>query len=370
MQHIVFLEQYGSLAGGQQVLLELVRATLHIGCRVSVLIPDGPCVEKLCKLGAQVHIIADSQLSQGKKSYTDILRFVIYSWRIFLQHTGLLRSADLVYINGNRLLGTAMLAQYILQCKVACHIHLNHGSLEQKLFLLFLCSKKSLALIVPSPFILRQLQVAHQRFTDERVHLLPNGLDSRFSNIPFEDRFTGCPLRHVGIVGRVSPEKGQDVLLPLARQFPQLHFHVLGDAAFSAKDFYKGLKQAAPENIHFHGWVEDLPAKVRETGLQVCLVPSRCLEAAPLIPLQMVALSCLVVVRRLGALEDIASALQLRTFVTDGELSALLEELTLSSGTLVANEVKTAQNICPKEYGHAAFQKALQTELVKLLATV
>ena len=137
MQHIVFLEQYGSLGGGQQVLLELVRAALHIGCRVSVLIPNGPCVEKLRSIGAHVHKIADSHLSQGKKSYSDILRFIIYSWRIFLQYTGLLRSADLIYINGNRLLGTGMLAQYLLQRKAVCHMYLNHVQLEQRLFQLF-----------------------------------------------------------------------------------------------------------------------------------------------------------------------------------------------------------------------------------------
>ena len=180
---------------------------------------------------------------------------------------------------------------------------------------------------------------ADVRFADPRVQVVPNGLDARFSDIPFQDRFTGRPLQHIGIVGRVSPEKGQDVLIPLAKHFPQLQFHVLGDAAFSSEDYYERLKREAPENVHFHGWVDDLPAKVNEIGLQVCLVPSRCppespersFEAAPLVPLQMIALSCVVIVRKLGALEDVAQNLGLDTFVQDGELDNLLTKLSFQS---------------------------------------
>ena len=68
MKHIVFLEQYGSLGGGQQVLLELVRAALHTGFRATVLIPKGPCVDRLRALGAQVVVVPECRLSQGKKT--------------------------------------------------------------------------------------------------------------------------------------------------------------------------------------------------------------------------------------------------------------------------------------------------------------
>ena len=54
MKHIIFLEQYGSLGGGQQVLLELVRAALDTGFQATVLIPEGPCADKLRVLGVQV----------------------------------------------------------------------------------------------------------------------------------------------------------------------------------------------------------------------------------------------------------------------------------------------------------------------------
>lgn len=335
MKHIVFLEQYGSLGGGQQVLLELVRAALHSGFQATVLIPEGPCSDRLRSLGAQVIAVSECRLSQGKKGIADIFRFAWYGCRTFLSHISLLRHAGLIYVNGNRLLPVALLAQLLLGRKAAYHIHLNHGGLERKLFLLTLRLKSTRALVLPSEFIRRELLAADVRFADPRVQVVPNGLDARFSDIPFQDRFTGRPLQHIGIVGRVSPEKGQDVLIPLAKHFPQLQFHVLGDAAFSSEDYYERLKREAPEDVHFHGWVDDLPVKVNEIGLQVCLVPSRCppespgrsFEAAPLVPLQMAALSCLVIVRRLGALEDVARELGLETFEKDEELFIVLEKL-------------------------------------------
>lgn len=374
MKHIVFLEQYGSLGGGQQVLLELVRAALHTGFRATVLIPEGPCVDRLRALGAQVVVVPECRLSQGKKGIADIFRFARYGCRTFLRHISLLRHTDLIYVNGNRLSPVAMLAQLMLGRKAAYHIHLNHGGLERKLFLLALRLKSTRALVLPSEFIRRELLAADVRFDDPRVQVVPNGLDARFSDIPFQDRFTGRPLQHIGIVGRVSPEKGQDVLIPLAKHFPQLQFHVLGDAAFSSEDYYERLKREAPENVHFHGWVDDLPAKVNEIGLQVCLVPSRCppespersFEAAPLVPLQMTALSCCVLVRKLGALEDVARELGLGVFEKD---EALVEIISFLERNLQTNirlcTIKSFNQIC--KYGMNEFKERLNNLFLNII---
>lgn len=375
MKHIVFLEQYGSLGGGQQVLLELVRAALHTGFQATVLIPKGPCVDRLRALGAQTIVVPECRLSQGKKNIADIFRFAWYGCRTFLSHISLLRHADLIYVNGNRLSPVAMLAQLMLRRKAAYHIHLNHGGLERKLFLLALRLKSTRALVLPSEFIRRELLAADVHFDDPRVQVVPNGLDARFSDIPFQDRFTGRPLQHIGIVGRVSPEKGQDVLIPLAKHFPQLQFHVLGDAAFSSEDYYERLKREAPENVHFHGWVDDLPAKVNEIGLQVCLVPSRCppespersFEAAPLVPLQMTALSCLVIVRKLGALEDVAQELRLETFEQDEELSLVLERIITLEKEKLLSILRCSFNRNIRQYSNIIFSRSVKDIIKQII---
>ena len=128
-------------------------------------------------------IVSECRLSQGKKSIADIWRFAWYGCRTFQSHISVLRHADLIYVNGNRLLPVAMLAQLILGRKAAYHIHLNHGGLERKLFLLALRLKSTRALVLPSEFIRRELLAADARFADPRVQVVPNGLDARFSNI-------------------------------------------------------------------------------------------------------------------------------------------------------------------------------------------
>lgn len=374
MTHIIFLDQYGSLGGGQQVLIELVHAAILLGHRVSVMLPDGPCSHKLRAIGADVVILKECHLTHGKKNFSDIGRFIWYGLYSFFTHIRLLCKADLIYVNGNRLLPVAMLAQIGAGRRAVYHVHLNYGKLEKGLMSWALKLKNTCALVLPSEFIHRALLATDVCFTDARVRVIPNGLDSRFDDIIFEDRFTDIPLSHIGIVGRVSPEKGQDVLIPLARCFPQLHFHILGDAAFSSEFYYNRLKHEAPENVHFHGWIDDLPAKVKEIGLQICLVPSRCpsespersFEASPLVPLQMTALSCLVVVRDLGALRDVADTLHLRTFTADEDLIVVLKEILHMDIDSIKADVHTSYNFCLERYSHKLFQKQLKNLFLDL----
>ena len=97
---------------------------------------------------------------------------------------------------------------------------------------------------------------------------------------------------------------------------------------------------------------------MNEIGLQVCLVPSRVKEAAPLVPLQMAALSCLVIVRKLGALEDVARELGLGMFDWVGELCR--KEFSVLTGA--------TQNAyaCIPFYSHDEFQKRLMELLQNL----
>lgn len=67
MKHIVFLEQYGSLGGGQQVLLELVRAALHSGFQATVLIPEGPCSDSCAPWGHRSLLFPSAAFPKAKK---------------------------------------------------------------------------------------------------------------------------------------------------------------------------------------------------------------------------------------------------------------------------------------------------------------
>lgn len=371
-KHIVFLDQYGSLGGGQQVLLELVRAARSLGHDVTVLLPAGPCSKKLRELDANVGAIPACSFTQGKKTIFDILKLLFWNFAIFATNLRLFWRCDLIYVNGLRLLTVAMLAQRILRRKAACHVHLNHGPRELALIRRFLQHPLTQAMVVPSPFIQRQLLAFHSMFADGRVRLVENGLDVRFANVAFEDRFTGRELKHVAIVGRVSPEKGQDVLPDLARQFPEMTFHVLGDAGFSEQTFAERVKAACPANVVWHGWINDLPAKVTELGIQVVLVPSRHdtsgkdFESFSLVTYEMCALSCLVIVRRSGALEDVAQKLELLSFEKDSEIPPILKNLTVTK--ICKQVVKSHAYVC-SQYGNGQLNQRLHNLITSLCAT-
>lgn len=375
LKTVLFCDQYGSLGGGQQILLELLKAAQACGFAAKAMLPGGPCADRLEALGAKVRRIPPCTLTQGKKGVSDIVRLATHNLSVFCKNISFFRSADLVYINGARMLPLAFLSQGILAKKAVCHIHLNHGNSEKTLFRYFLRQPLTAALIAPSSFIRRELINFNAVFDSNKFLVVENGLDERFAGICCEDRFAGKELRHIGIVGRVSPEKGQDVLPNLAARFPDMTFHVLGDAAFSAKDYEESLKQASPANVCFHGWVDDLPKTIREIGLQVCLVPSRCppetpdrsFEAAPLVPLQMAALSCLVVVRSLGALQDVAEKLDLISFGRDEELAPIIEGLRKKAPQDLFAACKKTHETVVEHYSNKSFQERLRRSLQELV---
>ena len=121
MKTIVFCDQYGQLGGGQQVLLELVSAALANSLAVKVLVPAGPCADQLEAAGAEVRRIPACTLTQGRKKFADILYGTAYCLNVFLRNIAFLRSAELIYVNGNRLLPVALLAQSFLGKPAVCH---------------------------------------------------------------------------------------------------------------------------------------------------------------------------------------------------------------------------------------------------------
>lgn len=359
---VCFLDHYGSLGGGQQVLAELVRAARSLGMEVTALVPgEGGLQELLGNLGVPVRRISELHLAQGRKGYGDFLRLGTYSAALLARHGAFLAGQDLIYVNGVRLL-PAMLASSLILSRVrfCYHIHLIHRSLEKRLIGLALSRSNTAAVVVPSAFVREDLVKFSDTFLSPKVRLVRNGLTRHFDCFPFEDRFSGRKLSSVAVVGRLSPEKGQDILLTLAPNLPDISVHVLGDCAFSDAAWGEMIRSKTPVNVRFHGWVEDVPATIRSLGVQVCLVPSRCDEASPLVPLEAMALSCITVVRARGGLAEIASRTGALTFVEDAEVAPLLDHLVALSAQEQANVARSQYAATLAHYGHSAFAGRLQ----------
>jgi len=101
----------------------------------------------------------------------------------------------------------------------------------------------------------------------------------------------------IAFVGRLSKEKGPDIYLLLARQFPQLDFHIYGDGPMAIE-----LQDSAPGNTYFHGQQEDMTSIWQKIGLLV--MPSRH-EGLPMAALEAMARGIPVLASNVGALDQL-----------------------------------------------------------------
>jgi len=85
----------------------------------------------------------------------------------------------------------------------------------------------------------------------------------------------------VGIVGRISPTKGQREFLAaaalLADRFPDLRFRVIGDALFAEADYAEQVRAQAAglaDRVEFTGWVADPVAELDRLTVMVHASPT------------------------------------------------------------------------------------------------
>lgn len=110
-------------------------------------------------------------------------------------------------------------------------------------------------------------------YPPERMTVIPN-----FINIPNENPVP-VPGEYVAVSGRLSREKGIDLILATARQTPAVRYHFAG----SIREEDKGLIANAPENCLFLGQLssEQLPDFYRNA--RFVLIGSRCYEGFPMV---------------------------------------------------------------------------------------
>lgn len=343
--------------------MELCRTAIAGGLKPAVLMPAGKCLEDLRKLGLQCEEIP--AFSLPKKDWFQLGRLFKYNTGIFFKKANFLRSADLVYINGLRLLPLGFLVALLLRKPVVLHKHIKSERFIKNFIGAFTRLANSKALIVPSRFIRDDFASSVKNADISKIYLLKNGLDERFAHIPYQDRFTDKPLKKVVMVGRIYPAKGHAAFMACAKAIPDMEFHVFGDS-FDDQSYYNSLLASKPSNVTFHGWVQDIPKKIDELGIQACIVPSRVEEAFSLTTVQMARLSCIVLVRPSGALKNLAAEFGFPEFTSDAELVSCLEQLKKEPASQLAAMSRRFYECAGKEFGLQSFQARIKKLLADL----
>jgi glycosyltransferase involved in cell wall biosynthesis len=270
---ILFLDQFNQPGGAQQCLFDLIAGVLERGWKAVVMLPgEGALGDKLRAMGVEVLPVACGPYASGHKTTSDLWRFIRDLWTAARQIAACRKAfrADLIYVNGPRLVPAAVLGTWGLPIVFHCH------SLLQPTYLRWLTAmplRLARARIIASSHF-----VAKPLLSTQRVTVIHNGVDQLSSSFP---RRTGC---RIGIVGRIAREKGHDLFLDAARilheRIPESSFVVCGAPLFSDPGYaaqIKRLAEGAP--VEFTGWRNDIaPILAR---LDLLVVPSTPVDATP-----------------------------------------------------------------------------------------
>jgi glycosyltransferase involved in cell wall biosynthesis len=160
---------------------------------------------------------------------------------------------------------------------------------------------------------------------------------------------------YVAYAGRLSWEKGFDLLLQAAVRLPDMEFRIAGVSSAGQA----GLN--IPPNVHMAGALP--PADVNRflVSAACCVVPSRCFEGFPFVLLESMALGVPVVAPRHGAfpeiLQDGKNGYLFRTGDAESLAQALRDAMTTQAHTTTLG--KNARAVVEEHFSLAAYVQRL-----------
>jgi len=275
---ILLLDQYSDPGGAQQCLLDLLPGFRERGWRVVVGLPgNGKLFELVRAEGFDVERVNVRARAGG------VVRLAREIRRL-ARRTG----ADLLYLNGPRLLPAAALARVPTQA-----VFHSHSYLKPVARAVARAALQSLVarVIASCEFVGRQW--------GPNVPVIYNGV--RCSEIAHRGGRIGC-------IGRIAVEKGQlefiDAVRLIHSEAPDSRFAIYGAALFSGVDYERRVRTAAKGlPIEFRGWVDDVYQALAE--LDLLLVPSTGPEATTRVILEAYAAGVPVIAFPSGGIPEV-----------------------------------------------------------------
>jgi len=297
---ILVLDQYSSLGGGQQCLVDLLPAFRARGWNTQLLAPGwGPLHDEVLRNGGSAGSLQLDTYQSRNKSLAEILRF---GWSL----PGMVRQIrkathsfrpDVVYVNGPRALPAAVVATGSPHLVFHAHSIPEQGS---ALRLTQVCSEvPRVTVIAASAFVLRSLF----RGPGAARQVIYSGVADHTA-----ERRKQAGTFRVGLIGRIAPEKGHLDLVRAARHIvsgvTKFEFHVFGAPLFSGDEYERQVRdQAIGLPIYFHGWTSSVRDAL--SGLDLVVVPSSLLDAAPRVILEALSARVPVVAYRAGGIPEL-----------------------------------------------------------------
>lgn len=367
-KHILYIHPSNELYGADRSLLRLVRNLDPSKYRVSVLIssdieyPQNQLSTELAKSNITVSSIPMAVIRRRYFNLRGLLALSVCLLRSVWQLTRLIRSqnVDIVHTNSSVVLSGAIAAAIARRPHVwhVREIYTSPKLLGKAMAIIIsILSKQVVAVSIP----VRQ-QLVDDGCSAEKIEVVHNGIDlESFGPNPETRRQTRSELNldqsrfTVGMVGRISSWKGQEVVVRAAKyvlaQQPDVQFVLAGGVveweAFRRDKLLSLIAQLeVAEHVHVLDFRKDVPSLL--TAFDLFILPSILPDPYPTVVLEAMASGLPVIgTNHGGVTEMITDSCGLLVEPNNPEL------LANSIIELASNRARTSQ------MGHAARQRAL-----------
>jgi glycosyltransferase involved in cell wall biosynthesis len=287
---VLFLDDKTILGGAELCLLDI--AHNNLGTSQVVLLADGPYRRRLEEVGVDVEMLPApktvSGISREGRFGRDLLA-IPDVFRLARRLAKLSRRYELLYANSQKTLFIGALAGILANKPVIWHQHCllarhtltrhYHFTPVHRRLIVLLSNRLIKRIIANSKAAAKALVEAGARA--EHIRVVYNGIDSS----PFEAvtaaevddlrRELGLEgVQVVGAFGRITPWKGQNVLLEALPYLPDVHALVVGEAISEERAYAEALRQESKDlgledRVHFVGFRRDIPQLMRLSDVVV-----------------------------------------------------------------------------------------------------
>ncbi|MFZ1947452.1 MAG: glycosyltransferase family 4 protein [bacterium] len=208
------------------------------------------------------------------------------------------------------------------------------------------------AVITPSRFARDRMVACGQ--DPSRISVIPNFIDASAYRPSYENR------GYVISFGRLSPEKGIDVLVEAAGALPELRFVIAGDGPSRASLEDRAVK-AGLRNADFIGYVDRARLRQLVAGAILVVMPSVSPENLPYSVLESFALGKPVVASRIGGIPELVEDGRTGLVFEPGSAPALAEKIAqlVADPAAVRRMGETARRRVETEFNASAHYQKL-----------
>ncbi len=134
--------------------------------------------------------------------------------------------------------------------------------------------------------------------------------------LPASDERPSKIQRRLVYAGRLSREKGPDMMLDLAERFDDVEVVLAGDGPMLPQ-LRSEVEARQLSNVKFMGWLDKAELRRLFAESAATVIPSRCTENSPLVMLEsMAAGGCVIAPNQKSICEDLVDSVTGRTFIT------------------------------------------------------